>query len=78
MLVASFHFGSALTDTWLVVAYVYCESDGVSVAPVHSALEGSAIIRELRELTGSVGDEAYTKLTTYSSPYWSFDDATVH
>ena len=78
ILLASFHFDSSSADTSLGVAYVYCESHRVTVEPVHSALEGSAVIRELRELAEAAGEDAYSKLTTFSWPYWTFDDVAIH
>jgi hypothetical protein len=78
ILLASFRFGSSQAETSFVVAYVYCESDRVSVEPVHSALEGTPIILRLRELAEAFGGEAYAKLTQYRSPEWSFDDAAIH
>ena len=76
VLLASFHFGTP--DTSLVVAYVYCEPHQAIVEPVHSALEGSRIIRQLRELADGTGPEAYVRLMTCHSPDWTFDDAAIH
>lgn len=78
ILQASFHFGTSHEASSLVVAYVYCERSCVTIELVHSALEGTRPIIQLRQLVEQAGADACEKLIALRSPDWSFDLAPIH
>ena len=62
----------------IVVAYVYCQKDRVTIAPVHSALEETTVITFLRELIEQIGADPYSKLVSLRLPDWSFEAPSIH
>ena len=80
ILLASIRADRASTvDAPFVVAYIYCQRDRATVAPVHSALEETNTIVWLRHLVAALGGtDPYANLLALDSYAWSFDAADGH
>ena len=62
----------------LVVAYIYCEKDRVTIEPVHSALAGTFPLTALGELVAELGGrDPFANLVGLRVRQWSFDVAAV-
>ena len=59
----------------LLIARVYCEGADASVEPVASALDGSPVVAQLRQIVEHTGPDPYAELVAFSGAEWSFAEA---
>ncbi len=62
----------------LVVAYIYCEADQITIEPIHSALAGTGPLLALTEIVAEFGGrDPFANLVGLRVREWSFDVAAI-